>query len=298
MTVFGLLGVCLRAQEATIQIHTSAADGEVISVVANGDGQIIATDRNGQVISQRGPDGGNAGPNRGDRRMMMRNPPGMMPQGGPGNWQNRMEDRLPAEARGELRLIRLRLRAIERQLEVIEEGLLETADLAPTFTQYLDALTAYLKAVEANPKVKELKTQLTELEQQQGQMRPEGGDVREFFNKMQERQQQRLKTETALVELINSDPELSKLSTQKARLAAVIVAKLTTMLEQHAEARKLSEQERQLREAEADLLLRNMPRQPQVMFGTPGQRPPPNSSQPAPSGDSLKPINPEKEELF
>jgi hypothetical protein len=159
----------------------------------------------------------------------------------------------------ELRLVRLKLRATEGQLQDIETSLLENANLVALYQVYQAAAKTYAQAVGGNEKIRVAKTRLAEIERGRGEMMSGvrgGGDEnarRETFQKMREQMDEQRQLNEEIAAETKQNEAISKAAQAKAEAAAAAMMKYQELLAQNPRAKALKDEQAFLRQAQQAL---------------------------------------------
>jgi hypothetical protein len=167
---------------------------------------------------------------------------------------------LPEEIRPmaeELRLVRMRMSAVDRRLQERGDALLETPDLNALYLAYQEALQAYIKAMDANEKIRASRERLVEIERNRDGMMAgmrDDANRREIFQRMRDEMGEQRRLTEEISAQCKQDEAIRKAAQAKAEAAAAVMAKHGELLAQDADVQTCRTEREMLRTAERELL--------------------------------------------
>jgi len=151
----------------------------------------------------------------------------------------------------ETRLIQLRVRVLERQIEKKEEELLESKELAPLLAAYDKACAEYRAAMEKNGEIKKRREQIAEISKSLEQALSGAGageDMRQRYQNMRGQMDERRTLEEEIVSIIEKDAAVQGFSQVKMKAAMAFMDEYDAAKEKDIALAAMEKDKKQLEE--------------------------------------------------
>jgi uncharacterized protein YjaG (DUF416 family) len=163
------------------------------------------------------------------------------------------DEAMPSEVQQlatEMRLVKMHLATVDRQLAKVEDALMETPEYKALLHSYLDALTACGKAMAANTRIGEFRQRLVDIAQERvaltAQMR--NADNRDaLFQTVRDLMQEERRLNEDIATETSQDEAILKSTHVRTTAAVAVMSRHAELLAQNAQGKALA--------AERDLLL-------------------------------------------